>query len=134
MARKTPLITVSAVVTPVIAEEIAALAKANKMTKSQMVRQLLEERLVQRANQRTEDAYDRLEKRLKRIEDRFSGLVIACTKLAAQAVYLTVTMLRYGKSNNKEQLDKHWDNSIKYAAEQVTKKLKTDEKPDKAES
>jgi hypothetical protein len=99
-----------------------------------MVRQLLEERLVQRANQRTEDAYDRLEKRLKRIEDRFSGLVIACTKLAAQAVYLTVTMLRYGKSNNKEQLDKHWDNSIKYAAEQVTKKLKTDEKPDKAES
>ncbi len=134
MPRKTPLITVSAVVTPVIAEEITNLAKANKMTKSQMVRQLLEERLVQRANQRTEDAYDRLEKRLKRIEDRFSGLIIACTKLAAQAVYLTVTILRYGKSQTKEQLDKHWDNSIKYAADQVTKKLKTDEKPEKVES
>lgn len=124
----------SAVVTPVIAEEITNLAKANKMTKSQMVRQLLEERLVQRANQRTEDAYDRLEKRLKRIEDRFSGLVIACTKLAAQAVYIGITILRYGKANNKEQLDKHWDNSIKFAADQVTKKLKTDEKPDKAET
>jgi predicted nucleic acid-binding protein len=133
MPRKTPLITVSAVVTPVIAEEIAALAKANKVTKSQMVRQLLEERLVQRANQRTEDAYDRLEKRLKRIEDRFAGLIIACTKLAAQAVYIGITILRYGKSNTKEQLDKHWDNSIKYAAEQVSKKVKAEEKPEKAE-
>ena len=133
MPRKTPLITVSAVVTPVIAEEIANLAKANKVTKSQMVRQLLEERLVQRANQRTEDAYDRLEKRLKRIEDRFSGLIIACTKMAAQAVYLTVTVLRYGKSNTKEQLDKHWDNSIKYAADQVSKKVKAEEKPEKTE-
>ena len=128
MARKTPLITVSAVVTPVIAEEIASLAKAHKMTKSQMVRQLLEERLVQRANQRTEDAYDRLEKRLKRIEDRFAGLIIACTKIAAQALYLIVTMLEYGKTQNKEQLDKHWDNSVKFAAEQVSKKLAADEK------
>lgn len=133
MPRKTPLITVSAVVTPVIAEEIEALAKANKVTKSQMVRQLLEERLVQRANQRTEDAYDRLEKRLKRIEDRFSGLIVACTKMAAQAVYLAITILRYGKSNTKEQLDKHWDNSIKFAADQVSKKIKTEDKPEKAE-
>lgn len=133
MPRKTPLITVSAVVTPVIAEEIAALAKANKVTKSQMVRQLLEERLVQRANQRTEDAYDRLEKRLKRIEDRFSGLIIACTKLAAQAVYLTGAILKYGRTQNQDQLDRHWDKSIKFAAEQVSKKIKAGEKPEKTE-
>jgi len=129
MPRKTPLITVSAVVTPVMYEEIERLAKAHKMTKSQMVKQLLEERLVQKANQRTEDAYDRLEKRLKRIEDRFSGLIVAGTKMAAQAVYLATTILRYGKTQNKEQLDKHWDNSIKFAAEQINKKLKTDETP-----
>lgn len=127
--RKTPLITVSAVVTPAIAEEIATLASANKVTKSQMVRRLLEERLIQRANERSEEAFDRLDRRLKRIEDRFSALIINCTKLAAQAVYLSATMLRYGKSNTKEQVDKHWDNSVKFAADQVTKKLKADEEP-----
>ncbi len=105
------------------------------MTKSQMVRQLLEERLVQRVNQRTEDAYDRLEKRLKKIEDRFSGLVIACTKLAAQTVYIAMTIMKYGKAQSQEQLDKHWNNSIKFAAEQVSKKMKGEDKAaGKAES
>jgi len=130
MPRKTPLITVSAVVTPVIAEEIDRLARANKMTKSQMVRQLLEERLVQKANQRTEDAYDRLEKRLKKMEDRFAGLTVSAIKYAAQAVYLIGAILKYGKTQNQDQLDKHWDKSVKFAAEQVSKKIKAEEKVD----
>ncbi|MDZ4832805.1 MAG: hypothetical protein SGJ27_03295 [Candidatus Melainabacteria bacterium] len=129
MPRKTPLVTVSAVVTPVIYEEIERLARSNKMTKSQMVRQLLEERLIQKANQRTEDAYDRLEKRLKRIEDRFSGLIVSAIKQAAQAAFLCFVLLKNaGNPQSKDQLNKHWDASTKYAAEQVSKKIKAEEK------
>jgi len=48
MPRNKPFINVSAVVSPAIAEEIDRLAAANKVTRSQMVRQLLEEKLAYR--------------------------------------------------------------------------------------
>jgi metal-responsive CopG/Arc/MetJ family transcriptional regulator len=48
----TPLVTVSAVVTPAIAEEIDRLVAASGMSKSQLVRELLEAKLTERANER----------------------------------------------------------------------------------
>lgn len=128
MTRKTPLITVSAVVTPAIAEEIDRLAAANKMTKSQMVRKLLEEKLTERANERQQDAYDRLEKRLKRIEDRFSGLMVKSLKQSAQAVYIGMKNLEFsGKPQGKDYLNKHWKESLEFAGKAAESKSKKDQ-------
>jgi hypothetical protein len=128
MPRKTPLITVSAVVTPVIAEEIARMADANKMTKSQMVRKLLEEKLTEKANERQEDAYDRLEKRLKRIEDRFSGLIVKNIKFAAQGAYIGMRNLEIsGKAQSEAALKIYWKDSIEFAGKAVEAKVKKED-------
>ena len=125
MARKTPLITVSAVVTPAMLEEIHTLAKAKKMSRSQMVRQLLEERLTQRANERNEDAYGRLEKRLAIMENRFAGLLMKVGKASAQSLYLTQVGLKYGHQRQEQQyLDKHWENSQSFAGQYLETKKK----------
>lgn len=135
MPRKTPLVTVSAVVTPVMYEEIERLARSQRVTKSQMVRQLLEERLVQKANQRQEEAYDRLERRLKKMEDRIANLSVASTKQSAQAVALSFAILKHSSEQSEKELNKLWDNSLKYAAEQVSRKIQPvkGEKGDKDE-
>jgi predicted DNA-binding protein len=125
MVRKTPLVTVSAVVTPAIAEEIHRLSAASGMTKSQMVRELLEAKLTERANERQEDAYDRLEKRLKKIEDRFSSLIVKNMKYSAQALYLGMKALEFsGKPQGKSFLDKHWNESLEFAGKAAESKSK----------
>lgn len=94
MARKTPLITVSAVVTPAIAEEIERLAKANRVSRSTMVRTLLEERLTHRANERVSDSFEKVEARLRRIESRFSAFLAKAVRVSAQGLYLDWYYLR----------------------------------------
>ena len=69
MPRLEPHITVTAVVSPAIVEELDRLAAANQVTRSTMIRQLLEVSLTQRANERLDSAYERLEKRLARMEE-----------------------------------------------------------------
>src|ERR1044071_7979369 len=93
MPRRTPHITVSAVVSPAVHEEIGRLAAANQVTRSQMINRLLEERLTQRANARLEDAYDRLEKRLARMEERFAALMVKVGRAAAQSLFLILKAL-----------------------------------------
>jgi hypothetical protein len=123
MVRRAPLVTVSAVVTPAIAEEIDRLAAAGGMSKSQLVRELLEAKLTERANQRQEDAYDRLEKRLKRIEDRFSSLIVKNMKYSAQALYLEMKNLEFsGKPQGRSFLDKHWNESLEFAGKAAESK------------
>jgi predicted transcriptional regulator len=125
MPRKTPHITVTAVVSPAIAEELDRLAKANKVTRSTLIRSLLEEKLTERANERQEDAYDRLEKRLASIENRFGGLIVKAVKMSAQGLFLTSLGLQYGHQKQTEkQLDKHWDDAIAFAGKQVESKKK----------
>lgn len=125
MSRKTPLITVSAVVTPAIAEEIERLAKIHKVTKSHMVRQLLEEKLTERANERLEDAHDRLEKRLASIEERFAALMVKSIRSSAQTLYLTNVGLEYGhQKQTKEQLNKHLQDSKSYAGQYLENQVK----------
>ena len=125
MPRKTPHITVTAVVSPAIAEELDRIAKANKVTRSTLIRSLLEEKLTERANERQEDAYDRLEKRLASIENRFGGLIVKAVKMAAQSLYLTSIGLQYGhQRQEKKYLDKHWEDAITFAGQQVESKKK----------
>ncbi len=115
MPRKKPFITLSAVVSPTIVEEIDRLATANKVTRSQMVRQLLEEKLTERANQRLDEEKDKLEKRLQRIEDRFSSLMVKVGRAAAQTLFLT--MERITDDYEQEVADSMWTKSKKYAGQ-----------------
>jgi predicted transcriptional regulator len=118
MPRTAPHITVSAVVSPAIIEELDRLAKANKVTRSTMVRRLLEERLTARANERVDSSYDRLEKRLAGMEARFAALLVKAIKASAQGLYLTGAGLRYGhQRQEKKYLDQHWEDAKAFAAQ-----------------
>lgn len=117
MPRTAPHITVSAVVSPAIIEELDRLAKANKVTRSTMVRRLLEERLTARANERVDSSYDRLEKRLAGMEARFAALLVKAIKASAQGLYLTGAGLKYGHQRQEQRyLDKHWEDAKAFAA------------------
>lgn len=122
--RKTPLITVSAVVSPSIHEEIGRLASASGVSKSHMVRELLEQKLVDRANERMEDAYDRLERRLSRMEERFAALMTKIGRASAQNLYLTQVGLRYGHRAQEDYMNKHLDDSYVFAGRFLESKAK----------
>jgi len=126
--RKTPLITVSAVVSPPVHEEIARLASASGVSKSQMVRELLEQKLVERANERMEDAYDRLERRLAHMEERFAALMTKIGRASAQNLYLTQVGLRYGHRAQEEYMNKHLDDSYVFAGKFLESKARKKEK------
>src|SRR5262245_437238 len=114
MPRRTPHITVSAVVSPAVHEEIGRLAGANKVTRSQMINQLLEAQLTQRANARLEDAYDRLEKRLARMEERFAALMVKIGRAAAQSLFVTMKLAEMFYREKHEQ-QKLWLDSKHFA-------------------
>lgn len=117
MARKVPHVTVSAVVSPAIAEELDRLAKANKVTRSTMVRQLLEERLTERAGERAESAFDRVEKRLAAMDNRFAALLVKSIKAGAASLYLQQVGLKYGHQRQEDKyMNKHIQDSQAYAA------------------
>ncbi len=126
--RKTPLITVSSVVTPSIYEEIDRLASSRGITKSQMLRELLEEKLTERENERMEDAYDRLEKRLARMEERFAALMTKIGRAVAQDLYLIQGGLRFGHRSQEEYMNKHLDDSYVFAGKFLESKSKRKKK------
>lgn len=124
--RKKPFISVSAVVSPAIIEELDRLSVANRVTRSTMVRMLLEDALTKRANERQEDAYDRLEKRLAGLENRFGGMLVKSIKFSAQAAFLGMKNLEYsGKPQGDKYLTKHWKDSQEFAGKATESKAKT---------
>jgi metal-responsive CopG/Arc/MetJ family transcriptional regulator len=127
MPRRNPFVNVSAVIAPALAEEIDRLAAANKVSRSAMVRQLLEECLTQRANERLESEYEKLEKRLARLENRFAALMVKSTKASAQTLYLMMKNLEDHTKSTKEQIDKYWGNSKHWAAKYLQASDKTEE-------
>jgi metal-responsive CopG/Arc/MetJ family transcriptional regulator len=135
MPRTTPHVTVSAAVSPAIIEELDRLAKANKVTRSTMVRQLLEERLTQKANERIDSAYERLEKRLAGMEARFAALLVKNIKASASTLFLTQVGLRYGhQRQEKQHMDKHAEDAKAYAAKWIeSEKQKKKETSSEAE-
>ena len=126
MSRKTPFISVSAVVSPAISEEIGRLAATHSVTKSTMVRQLLEEKLTQRANERQQETYDKLERRLQRIEERFSGLMVKAIRISGQSLYLNAFYYRQFTKMSKEDLDKLQEDAKAFAGNLLKQQL---EKP-----
>lgn len=88
MPRDRSSVNVSAVISPAMSEDIDRLARAAKVTRSAIVRKLLEERLTQRADERLTEAYDKVEKRLIRIESRFSAFMAKNVRLSAQNLWL----------------------------------------------
>jgi predicted house-cleaning noncanonical NTP pyrophosphatase (MazG superfamily) len=126
MGRRTPFISVSAVVSPSISEEIGRLAATHKVTKSTMVRKLLEEKLTERANERQEETYDKLERRLQRIEERFSGLIVKAIRIAGQSLYLNAFYYREFTNMSKEDLDKLQEDAKAFAGNLLKQQL---EKP-----
>jgi predicted transcriptional regulator len=129
MPRTKPFISVSAVVSPAIVEELDRLAAANKVTRSTMVRKLLEGALTQRANERQEDAFDRLEQRLRGIENRFGSMLVKSIKFSAQATYLGMKNLEYsGKPQTDKYLSKHWKESQEFAGKATESKAKAQQR------
>jgi len=126
MGRRTPFISVSAVVSPSISEEIGRLAATNKVTKSTMVRKLLEEKLTERANERQEETYDKLERRLQRIEERFSGLIVKAIRISGQSLYLNAFYYRHFTEMSKEDLDRLQEEAKAFAGNLLKQQL---EKP-----
>ena len=126
MPRRTPFISVSAVVSPAISEEIGRLAATHKVTRSTMVRQLLEEKLTERANERMQETYDKLERRLQRIEERFSGLMVKAIRISGQSLYLNAFYYRAIAKMSKEGLDNLQEEAKAFAGSLLKQQL---EKP-----
>lgn len=126
MSRRKPFISVSAVVTPSVSEEIGRLAVMNKVTRSTMVRQLLEEKLTQRANERMEETYNKLEKRLQRIEERFAGLMVKTIRIAGQSLYLNAFYYRHVEQMSKDGIDRLQREAKEFAGNLLKQQL---EKP-----
>lgn len=118
MPRKTPHITVSAVVPPSMDEELTRLATSKRVSKSQLIRDLLEEKLVEQANERVEDAFTMVEKRLQKIEDRFSALITKAVRVSAQGLYINVRQLEY-MEEERDTIDKIVDSSKEYAGKML---------------
>jgi hypothetical protein len=93
---------VSAAVTPAIMEEIDRLATSSKRSRSEVVRTLLEEQLTQRANERMEGAYAQVEKRLAKMDQRFSGLLVKAIRLIAQDLSTFVLIHTTGETGAAE--------------------------------
>jgi CRISPR/Cas system type I-B associated protein Csh2 (Cas7 group RAMP superfamily) len=110
---------VSAVVSPAISEEIARLAKAAKVSRSTMLRRLLEERLTQRADERLTETYDKVEQRLRRIESRFAAFMAKNVRLTAQNLYLDWYYLREFTKLSNEELKKLNEAAVEYAGQQL---------------
>lgn len=123
MPRRQPFVNVSAVVSPAIAEEIDRLAKSNGVTTSTMVRTLLEERLTDRANERLSESYEKVEKRLRHIESRFSAFLAKACRLSAQDLYLTWYYLRtYTElGEDKAEMKKVNEDARNFAGQQLQK-------------
>lgn len=121
MPRRQPFVNVSAVVSPAIAEEIDRLAKTHGVTRSTMVRTLLEERLTDRANERLSESYDRVEQRLKRIESRFSAFLAKAVRVSAQGLFLDWYYLRTytDLGEDKEAMKKVNEDARNFAGQQL---------------
>ena len=126
MPRRTPFISVSAVVSPAISEEIGRLAATNQVTRSTMVRQLLEEKLTERANERMQETYDKLERRLQRIEERFAGLMVKTIRIAGQSLYLNGFYFQHVEGMSKEGMDRLQEEARAFAGNLLKQQL---EKP-----
>jgi hypothetical protein len=129
MPRHQAFVNVTAVVSPAMSEEIDRLARAQKVSRSTMVRMLLEEQLTRRADQRLTETYDKVEQRLRRIESRFSAFMAKNVRLTAQNLYLDWYYLREFTELDKNALTKLNEEAREFAGQQL-KQMKDDQSSD----
>ena len=84
-------------------EEVSRLAKANGLTPSEMVRELVRDGIVVRAEALTNSQFAYVEKRLRRMEDRFAGWMIKLSK-AISMVWFFVEELALYEVDEKDQI------------------------------
>jgi hypothetical protein len=119
MAKGNVLPVVSAAVTPAIMEEIDRLAASTKRSRSEVVRTLLEERLTERANERMEAAYSQVDKRLAKMDQRFSGLLVKAIRLIAHDLYLTQYELKNFTSIEEDEYHTVREKAKTFAGDQL---------------
>lgn len=130
MGKRNVLLVVSAAVTPAIMEEIDRLAASTRRSRSEVVRTLLEERLTDRANERMEAAYSQVDKRLAKMDQRFSGLLVKAIRLIAQDLYLTQFELRAFTGIEEDQYQTVKEKAKTFAGDQLKQAFeKADETP-----
>ncbi len=86
-----------------MAEEVTRLAKANRLTPAEMVRELVRDGIVARAEATTNSQFAYVEKRLRRMEDRFAGWMIKLSKAIAQVLFFTEQLALY-EVDEKDQI------------------------------
>lgn len=91
--------------TQAVYEEILRLAKLNNTTPTDVVRKIVEEGLMMRAEKLTDSQFAMVEKRLSTIEERFAAWLIKLSRAAARNLFYTEQIALYEvDSNDQEQL------------------------------
>lgn len=101
---------------PVIAEEVYRLAKANKISESEMIRQLVSDGIIVRAEATTNSQFQYVEQRLRRIEERFAGWMIKLSKATAQNLFFTEQLALF-------EVDEKDQRALKAAAERFMRQF-----------
>ena len=78
-----------------MAEEVSRLAKANRLTPAEMVRELVRDGIVVRAEATTNSQFAYVEKRLRRMEDRFAGWMIKLSKAISMVLFFVEELALY---------------------------------------
>ncbi len=86
-----------------MAEEVTRLAKANRLTPAEMVRELVRDGIVARAEAATNSQFAYVEKRLRRMEDRFAGWMIKLSKAISMVWFFTEQLALY-EVDEKDQI------------------------------
>lgn len=74
---------------PETTEEVLKLAKANGKTPTNMIREIVQESVIRRAEQSTDTQFHLVEKRLARMEDRFVAWLVKVSKASAKGLFYT---------------------------------------------
>lgn len=80
---------------PKVSEEILRLAEANGVTPSRMIQELVREAIMARAEGLTNSQFQYVERRLQRIEDRFSGWMIKLSKAISKVLFYVEQLALY---------------------------------------
>lgn len=80
---------------PKVSEEILRLAKANGVTATQMIQELVREAIIARAEELTDSQFQYVEQRLKRIEERFAGWMIKLSKAISLVLFYVEQLALY---------------------------------------
>lgn len=101
---------------PEIAEEVYRLAKANGISQSDMIRELVRDGIIVRAETTTNSQFQYVEQRLCRIEERFVGWMIKLSKATSQTWFFTEQLALF-------EVDESDQRALKAAAERFMRQF-----------